>query len=137
MRYHISSMTLIKGGIDMSSIIEKYFKEGEFYIERSAYLDRNRLAVVAYTKSSSGYPEDNIGALTVNLENEEVAEDEAFLDENNLPGIAEALIRLGLGTCNGIGFSGYCMYPRFKFDLDKLDKLTKEYENIAKGRSQE
>lgn len=117
----------------MFDVSESLFKDGEFLLERAKYADRERLAVKAYVKSTLEY----IGTITVNLEHEEVNEDEAYLDSNNLPGIEEVVAKLGIGTYTGYGFSGYCMYPRFKFDLEKLDKLTKEYENITEGRSQE
>lgn len=107
----------------MSSIIDTYFKEGEYYIERTSYSDRERLAVCAYTKDL-----EPIGSLTVNLEKYEVAEDEAFLDVNNLPGIETVLVRNGLGKLTGdTGYSGFCAYPKFKFNLDRLDEMTKQY----------
>jgi len=45
-----------------------------------------------------------------------VDKDEAFVDENNLPGIGEWLESNGLAEATGYGCpSGYCVYPLYKF----------------------
>ena len=45
-----------------------------------------------------------------------VDRDEAFVDENNLPGIGEWLESNGLAEDTGYGCpSGYCVYPLYKF----------------------
>ena len=57
--------------------------------------------------------------MTVNLD-EKLAEDEAYVDLNNWPDAAEIINTYKLGKCVGAASSGYCMYPRVKFDLEKL-----------------
>ena len=49
----------------------------------------------------------------------------AFIDTNNHPNAEKFIKKYGLGEFTGrYGFSGYCCYPIYKIDLDKL----KEYE---------
>lgn len=45
-----------------------------------------------------------------------VDDDEAFVDENNMPGIGEWLESNGLAEDTGYGCpSGYCVYPLYRF----------------------
>lgn len=57
--------------------------------------------------------------MTVNL-GEKLAEDEAYVDLNNWPDAAEIIDLYELGKCVGAGTSGFCIYPKVKFNLDKL-----------------
>lgn len=78
----------------------------------SKYRDNNRLALAA--ESIDGEP---YGVFTTNLEDEEVPEGAAFLDTNNFPDIEEHLQKAGLIEVQPIGhaFSGFCVYPLYKF----------------------
>lgn len=106
----------------MSFITEKYYKEGEFYLERTSYAVNDNLAVIAYSMSGEDY-----GAVTVNIPGKSLEKDEAFLDENNVPDIGEVLERIGVAKNTGeVAHSGFCTYPKYKFDLEKIDAMYKE-----------
>lgn len=62
--------------------------------------------------------------LTVNIPNEKLTNKNcAFVDINNFPHCLRfiEINKLGKAT-NEIGFSGYCIYPEYEFDLAKLNK---------------
>lgn len=51
--------------------------------------------------------------------------DEACVDENNLPGAVAFIMENSLGHFTGKSVhSGYCIYPIFKFDMEKLERHT-------------
>lgn len=77
------------------------------------YMDNDNLAIQAWC-SDGPY-----ARMTVNL-NEKLPEDEAYVDMNNWPGVGEIIDEYELGKCVGAGTSGYCIYPKVKFDLEKL-----------------
>jgi hypothetical protein len=67
--------------------------------------------------------------LTVNLEDEPTSGDRAFVDVNNLsPEILTWIKKNNLGLPTGRqGFSGYCIYPEYEFNLEEINKhLTEE-----------
>lgn len=84
---------------------EIWFTIGKYY--------NNNLAIKAWCS------EGMYAMMSVNLD-EKLAEDEAYVDLNNWPDAAEIIDEYELGKCVGMGTSGYCMYPRVKFDLEKL-----------------
>ena len=54
-----------------------------------------------------------------------LAPNEAFVDTNNNTGIAEILVENGIAEPTGKGIkSGFCTYPLFKFNLDKVEEYT-------------
>ena len=76
------------------------------------------------------------GVATVNLpDSEHLDLNEQFIDENNLPGIGEWLQRNNIARPTGrIGFSGYCMYPAYRFNAPKeaLEKILSARQEIAR-----
>ena len=65
--------------------------------------------------------------LTVNLVNEQCPKDCAVLDTNNFREGEEFVRKNRLGTFTGVyGYSGYCSYPLYKFDMDALTGKKKE-----------
>lgn len=65
--------------------------------------------------------------LTVNLVNEQCPKDCAFLDTNNFREGEEFVRKNRLGTFTGIyGYSGYCSYPLYRFDMGALTGKKKE-----------
>ena len=49
----------------------------------------------------------------------------AFVDTNNCPWAPEFIKEYKLGTNTGfVGYSGYCEYPLYEFDLDRLSALS-------------
>lgn len=67
---------------------------------------------------------ETFGRVTINLEESVfLAEDEAFVDINNLPGIEEFIVDYNLGYPTGVKIeSGYCTYPKYRFYLNKLNE---------------
>ena len=62
--------------------------------------------------------------LTVNIAGSDSNnEDEAYVDINNCPWALAFIQDNDLGKPTGMyGFSGYCCYPQYKFDLSKLNE---------------
>ena len=69
--------------------------------------------------------------LTVNINAQNSGPDCAFVDTNNF-GSAEKLIReYKLGKPTGkIGYSGYCSYPEYRFDMKEIYKYCINPEDI-------
>lgn len=72
--------------------------------------------------------EEPFATLTVNLEDSDVyatKEDRAFIDTNNLgSGVTKWLEENGIAKDTGIlGFSGYCVYPMYKFTEEALASM--------------
>lgn len=62
--------------------------------------------------------------ITVNLPDEELTDDTcAFVDTNNAPFLPKFLEENGLAKPTGMhGFSGWCAYPEYRFDMEKVNK---------------
>lgn len=101
----------------------------EVVIERSLYRYGNRL-MLNLIGIYDGIREP-FATLTVNLDTEEdISIDEAFVDVNNIPDACRFIECYELGVPTGrIARSGYCEYPLYKFDLDKIAKLEQEGRN--------
>lgn len=86
-------------------------------IHKTLYRDNGNLAIVLDSPTEGPF-----ATLTVNLVNYgKLPEGYAFLDTNNCPW-AERFVKLNeLGEDTGLsGASGYCTYPLYKFDMQKL-----------------
>ena len=87
---------------------------------REKYFINKRLAV-KLEDVDDGSP---FAVVTVNLNyplSDNSSPELAFVDTNNLPMISDWLVSTGLAVPTGhIGYSGYCLYPEFKFDLEKV-----------------
>lgn len=60
--------------------------------------------------------------LTVNLE-KLYEDDEAYIDTNNFPAAEELIEKYDLGKFTGrYGYSGFCTYPLYKFNMLELKK---------------
>lgn len=100
----------------------KYKTEwGETYeveVLRSRYMNNESLAVVLICDTGEPFT-----TLSVNL-NEDLKPNQAYLDTNNNP-TAEAFIKEnGLGKPTGsYGYSGYCSYPLYEFNIDKIKEI--------------
>ena len=63
--------------------------------------------------------------LTVNFPGEKLADNEAFVDTNNVPNAEEFIEENGLGVCiPGVKMSGFCVYPKYRFDMEKLAQFS-------------
>lgn len=89
--------------------------------ELNRYRENDNLYVGLVT-NEDGYPEP-WSDLTVNL-SVKCEENCAFVDvNNNGEGVIRWLVENNLGTPTGaIEFSGWCVYPEFKFNMDELKK---------------
>ena len=99
--------------------------DGEMYdvsLFVGEYQNNDRLAIILIDEE--GY---DFADLTVNLSGERCPEGCAFLDTNNLPSAEDFVERYGLGEFTGYwGHSGYCSYPLYRFDLEKIGKVVSE-----------
>ena len=107
--------------------MHKYYRFKDFNEEYLIWLQpreynwgsRHNLAVQAWTEDGEPFE-----VITVNLPDEELSDDEsctAFIDENNLPEIYNFLINNDIAVFTGnTAISGFCEYPEFKFNLEKL-----------------
>ena len=81
------------------------------------YLYNNNLAVALATDTNEPFAK-----ITVNIvDHGELPADMAFVDTNNCPWAEDFLTENGLAEKTDTeARSGYCVYPLYKFDLDKL-----------------
>ena len=89
----------------------------DVHIHRSTYYKPKNLAIML------DYDEGPFATLTVNLEGAHLPADCAYVDTNNCPWAEEFIAAYKLGKYLGIhGHSGFCEYPLYRFDLDKIPK---------------
>jgi len=100
---------------------------GEYEITRieiSTYCSDNNLAIELFSLNEEWKIEEPFATLTVNLNYKGLEKNEAFVDVNNCPWAVEFIKENKLGEFTGIELpSGYCLYPLYKFDLNKLKEL--------------
>ena len=99
----------------------KWGKDHQITFEIHKYADNDNLAILMISWDE-GYPE-HWSTLTVNLD-EKCKPTCAFIDTNNNgEDIVKWLVDNKLGHPTGkLGFSGFCVYPEFEFDMDELKK---------------
>ena len=91
-------------------------------IELNKYVNNNCLAI--QLKDAQTY--EPIAKITVNL-NYYLEDNEAYIDINNYPWAADFIEENKLGeNLHEDGVSGYCRYPKYRFDLHKITALSKE-----------
>ena len=111
--------------------LNAYEKEHKISFELATYAENGNL-YVGMTCYDEGYPEP-WGDLTVNI-SAECKANCAFIDvNNNGERITNWLIENNLGKLTGrMKMSGWCLYPEFEFDMDKLMKhVTEDYREGA------
>ena len=65
--------------------------------------------------------------LTVNLPYDKPSIPLAYVDTNNCPWAAEFIEKYKLGKDTGVlGHSGFCAYPLYDFDLERLQQIEKD-----------
>lgn len=101
----------------------------ECYIHEDKYVEGDGLALILLDRDLEyGYLEPYCD-ITVNLPGEMLTgENCAFVDVNNAPFIRAVLEENGLAEFTGMmGFSGWCAYPEYRFNMDEVRKhLVKE-----------
>lgn len=104
--------------------LSPYSGETQVMLDIQQYANNGRIAISLIT-NEEGYPE-LFGCLTVNID--EPAPDYCgYLDTNNLSNAEKFVTENGLGEFTGLtGRSGYCEYPLYLFNVDKLRELCPE-----------
>lgn len=96
--------------------ISNWGMEYEVKVEKSTYAQNGNLAVVLKCYDEEYNYWEPYGSLTINLLEEKLPENMAYVDVHNMPN-AEAFIEkyhLGEPT-NEYGMSGFCVYPLYRF----------------------
>ena len=100
----------------MAYKVKTFFGDYDVEVKTAKYADNGNLAVQLYD-ASDGCP---FARLTVNL-GKKLKDGMAYLDTNNCPWAEDFVIENGLGEETGdIGMSGYCFYPLYKFNVERM-----------------
>ena len=98
--------------------VKSYNETYEVNVYRSAYINNNSLAIVL--RETNDMP---FATLTVNLA-ERLPKGYAYVDTNNCPFAEKFIAEYELGKPTGAyGYSGYCRYPLYVFDLGKIPEV--------------
>ncbi len=91
------------------------------HLIRSTYQCNGRLALyVRFENDPEGF-EDIV--ISKNLDGEPCAPDCCYIDTNNCPWAEKFLLDNAIGQPVGIGFSGFCIYPCYKIDANKISEV--------------
>ena len=86
-------------------------------LRKTSYKNNNNLAIALDSPTEGPF-----AVITVNIH--ELPEGYAFVDTNNCPWAEKFIKDHGLGEfANAVGHSGYCTYPLYKFDMEKLAEM--------------
>ena len=98
----------------------------EVQMEINNYSNNNGMYIGILSRDDDGEGFECYGDITVNLENK--APDYcAYVDINNMPEMERFIVDNDLGEFTGITQkSGYCEYPLYLFNVDKLRELCPE-----------
>ena len=102
--------------------------ERKLFLAKTTYCSDGSLAVICFAHiEDEGQPYDEDWCdVSVNLPYGCVPnpETDAFIDTNNSPWLEEFLKENEIAKPLGFNaYSGFCKYPAYRFDLDKLHKL--------------
>ena len=90
----------------------------DFYLTKDKYLADGGLYLAVHDIDG-----DLTAVLTKCLDGMTLHEDEAYVDVNNCPWAKDFIEINKLGTPTGVSTgSGYCLYPLYKFDLEKVEE---------------
>ncbi|MBO5710731.1 MAG: DUF4313 domain-containing protein [Rikenellaceae bacterium] len=108
----------------MSIKLERYGHVYDITFELDRYASGGGLAILMEANSRLGPMP--YAVLTVNLEDYPTYGNRAYVDVNNLGDEILAWIEENnLGVPTGeIGYSGFCVYPEYSFNLDEINKHT-------------
>lgn len=88
------------------------------YLHLDHYVANNATAISIWSNT-----EGPIATLTVCLPAETCKKHESFVDVNNCPWAPQFIVEFGLGKATGeYAYSGFCEYPKYKFNMDVLKK---------------
>ena len=90
-------------------------------ISISKYCKGDRLAIMLNSMNEGPFT-----SLTVNLPEIVIKENQAFVDTNNCTWAPEFIEQYSLGKATGeYGESGFCRYPLYEFDMDKIQRFVR------------
>lgn len=98
--------------------VHLYDKDWDLTLVRSRYIYNNSLAVLLLDEEGQPFAD-----LTVMLEDSPLHNDDrhAYVDTNNCPWAPQFLKDSGFAEPTGmVWFSGYCMYPLYKFNIESI-----------------
>ena len=96
--------------------VETEFGTYNVSIETSTYYHGGNLAISLITEDG-----ERLAMLTTNLAEWALPKDKSFVDTNNCPWAEKFISDNKLGRPTGMtGTSGYCTYPLYRFDMEKL-----------------
>ena len=96
--------------------VETEFGTYNVTIETSKYMFGDNLAIRLITDFGEPF-----ATITVNLAEWTLPNDKAFVDTNSCPWAEKFIADNKLGKPTGLkGASGYCTYPQYRFDMEKL-----------------
>ena len=105
---------------------KSYGTEYKIKLEINHYAENNNFALQAFSWEEDLKFWEPFAVFTKNL-GVELPEDEACIDANNLPDLADWLVENKLAEPTGYAIpSGYCVYPVYKFDLNKINAIIAE-----------
>ena len=108
------------------------YRGTEITLRISSYCNNNRIAIAMYELWEGHH--EQYGVATVNLDDFLFGPNEAFMDENNHPGITKCFVEAGLAKpLNRLGYSGYCQYPVVELNLEEIAK----YDHAPSTKSDE
>ena len=91
-------------------------------VVKSYYQNNDTLAILAYDSNTG----DLVEVLTTNIHDSDTFANskEAFVDTNNCPWAISFIEQNGLGKATGYyGYSGFCKYPLYQFNVDEIEDL--------------
>ena len=95
-------------------------KKYKVTVEKATYAENGNLALKMRGFDKKYGLWEPFATLTVNL-SKKLPANRAYVDTNNCPWAEEFIEENGLGEfCGSFGFSGYCMYPLYEFDMEVL-----------------
>lgn len=83
-------------------------------------------------------PEDGpVATITTCLADPFIEEGESYVDTNNCPWAMKFIERYGLGEMTGeTGRSGYCTYPKVRWNREKLESIRRRHDGESFLRHQ-
>ena len=108
---------------------ESYGTSYDICIEASSYVHGGGFALeLLFISDDDLEPYSN---LTVNIAARSSGHDCAYIDTNNLPEAESLIKQYKLGKPTGrIGYSGYCSYPEYRFDMKEVAKYCVNPEDL-------
>ena len=107
--------------------------EGDRYrvaVVSDRYSSNDRLALFLVSENGEDFAD-----ITVNLPRAPCPPDCGYLDTNNSPWLESFVTDNGLGEPTGtMGFSGFCSYPQYRFDLELIESLQEVSSMSLKSR---